>query len=67
MDQVYTIPAGDTLLCVQVQIVDNDTVNDDIAFTLWMTEVTNAVISEVYQESKVTIVITMCELIFLIL
>lgn len=54
--QEYTIPAGDTLVNIKAKIIDNDTLNQDVIFELRITEASNARISEIYQESKITIV-----------
>lgn len=54
--QEYTISAGDTLVNIKAKIIDNDTVNEDVTFELRIIEASNAQISEIYQESKITIV-----------
>lgn len=55
-EKIYTIPAGDTIVNIDLHIVDNDTVNENTVFELRIIEAQNASITEIYQECKVTIV-----------
>lgn len=55
-EKIYTIPAGDTIVNIDLHIVDNDTVNENTVFELRIVEAQNASITEIYQECKVTIV-----------
>lgn len=55
-DKDYVIPAGDTLVNIGLTIIDDDLVNDDRAMELRIIEATNAEISQIFQETKITIV-----------
>lgn len=54
-EKEYTIAAGDTLLNLDVTVVDDDFVNENRTFELQLAESANSQISQVYQECKVTI------------
>lgn len=53
--QVYTIPAGDTLLVISVTIIDNIVQNEDHYFEIGICENQNSVLSEVFKNMKITI------------
>lgn len=54
-EKEYTIAAGDTLLNLDVTVVDDNFVNENRTFELQLAESANSQISQVYQECKVTI------------
>lgn len=54
-EKTYTIAAGDTLVNINVKIINDILINPDRVFGLRLTESTYSQIAEVYQECKVTI------------
>lgn len=53
--QLYSIPAGDTLLVIPVTIIDNIAQNEDRYFEIEIDENQNSVLSEVFSNMKITI------------
>ena len=52
----FTIAKGDSVAYVEIGIVDDDIVNDNRIFELEIAGATNAVVSEIYNKCKITIV-----------
>lgn len=52
----FTIAKGDSVAYVEIGIIDDDIVNDNRIFELEIAEATNAVVSEIYNKCKITIV-----------
>lgn len=53
--QLYSIPAGDTLLVIPVTIIDNIAQNEDRYFEIEIDGNQNSVLSEVFSNMKITI------------